>query len=306
MGNKDAVCKDIMSQERYFLDAVNNGVFAGKKVVRKVETLDPEERFFFKDNNAINRTRDILKKAVIKTDGSAIYAIIGIENQSEIHYAMCVKSGLYDMLQYNQQVENTKKKNKKKKVTGAEFLSGFRKQDTLLPVITLVIYYGPGIWDGARRLTDMFHMPQELKAYVNDYALNLIVPAEIEDFDKFETDLGKVFEILKYSENKNKMEQIIKNDPRYQSMENDSVRLINIMANTNFEINKKEEQTNMCKAMEEIKKRERTIGLEKGIEALVETMHEFGQPREIIVKQIEKKFSLTREESEKAVERYLD
>ena len=70
----------------------------------------------------------------------------------------------------------------------------------------------------------------------------------------------------------------------------------------------------MCKAMVEIKKREREIGFkegleesrEKGIGALVETMHEFGQPRENIVNQIEKKFSLTQDEAENAVERYLD
>ena len=62
----------------------------------------------------------------------------------------------------------------------------------------------------------------------------------------------------------------------------------------------------MYKAMEEIKKRERTIGLEKGIEALVETMHEFGYTKESIVKQVEKKFSLTRDEVENAVERNLE
>ena len=66
----------------------------------------------------------------------------------------------------------------------------------------------------------------------------------------------------------------------------------------------------MCKAMEEIKKREHTMGLEEGREegigALIETMHEFDYPKESIVKQIEKKFSLTRDEAENAVERYLD
>ena len=67
----------------------------------------------------------------------------------------------------------------------------------------------------------------------------------------------------------------------------------------------------MCKAMEEIKKREREKGFkegleesrEKGIGALVETMHEFDYSKERIVKQVEKKFSLTREEAENAVER---
>ena len=47
-------------------------------------------------------------------------------------------------------------------------------------------------------------------------------------------------------------------------------------------------------------------GLEKGIEALIVTMREFGQPRENIVKLVEKRFSLTRNEAENAVERYLE
>ena len=47
-------------------------------------------------------------------------------------------------------------------------------------------------------------------------------------------------------------------------------------------------------------------GLEKGIEALVETMHELGHSKESIVKQVEKRFSLTRDEAENAVERYFE
>ena len=46
--------------------------------------------------------------------------------------------------------------------------------------------------------------------------------------------------------------------------------------------------------------------MKKNIEALIETMCEFGHSKESIVKQIEKKFSLIREEAENAVERYLE
>ena len=44
----------------------------------------------------------------------------------------------------------------------------------------------------------------------------------------------------------------------------------------------------------------------KVIEALAETMCEFGHSKESIIKQVEKRFSLTREEAENAVERYLE
>ena len=38
-------------------------------------------------------------KAVM-TDGNMAYCILGIENQSDIHYAAPVKNGLYDLMQY--------------------------------------------------------------------------------------------------------------------------------------------------------------------------------------------------------------
>ena len=56
---------------------------------------------------------------------------------------MAVKNMLYDALQYAKQVEEAKKSYRDKnktadiKLSSEEFLSGFRKQDKLMPVITL-------------------------------------------------------------------------------------------------------------------------------------------------------------------------
>ena len=62
-----------------------------------------------------NKIRDILKGAVIKSDSSVTYTILGIENQSEIHYAMPVRNALYDALNYSAQVTAKTKENRKKK-----------------------------------------------------------------------------------------------------------------------------------------------------------------------------------------------
>ena len=48
--------------------------------------------------------RDILKRAEIKTDGKSAYLLLGIENQSEIHYAMVIRTMLYDALNYSAQM----------------------------------------------------------------------------------------------------------------------------------------------------------------------------------------------------------
>ncbi len=79
--------------------------------------------------------------------------LLGIENQTEVHYAMPVRNMLYDAMQYNQQVADTAAKHKeeksrrdkqKQKISNAEFLSGFHKDDKLIPVITLVLFFNAG------------------------------------------------------------------------------------------------------------------------------------------------------------------
>jgi hypothetical protein len=86
---------------------------------------------------------------------------------------MPVKDGLYDMIGYSKQVEENRKSLSKNssdaddaeiisedgvlriKLTSEEFLSGFRKEDRLIPIITAVIYVGAEPWTGPRCLFDM-------------------------------------------------------------------------------------------------------------------------------------------------------
>ena len=55
-------------------------------------------------NESVQKYRDILKAAVIMEDENADYLLLGIENQTEIHYAMPVRNMIYDALQYGNQV----------------------------------------------------------------------------------------------------------------------------------------------------------------------------------------------------------
>ena len=44
----------------------------------------------------------------ILKDGEKYLVLLGIENQSDVHYAMPVKNGLYDFMNYSRQVEEAK------------------------------------------------------------------------------------------------------------------------------------------------------------------------------------------------------
>ena len=59
--------------------------------------------------------------------------ILGIENQTDIHYAMPVRNAIYDVLQYGKQVSDVAalhRRNRKLRGRG-EFFSGFRKNQVL-------------------------------------------------------------------------------------------------------------------------------------------------------------------------------
>jgi hypothetical protein len=71
---------------------------------------------------------------------------------------------IYDALQYGKQVDETSRKNrkerKKKPHNRGEYLSGFYKEDRLIPVITFVIHFGADEWDGPMSIKEMMD-PQD-------------------------------------------------------------------------------------------------------------------------------------------------
>lgn len=148
-------------------------------------------------------------------DGRCIYVILGSEIQSSINYAMPVKDMLYGAIDYTKQVDEARKSYDHKssgadiisdengitfKLTSDEFLSGFRKDDRLTPVITATVYFGDKEWDGPLSLHEMFRCQDpEILNFVPDYRINLIAPANIPDGDfdaKFSTGLGLVFKTI--------------------------------------------------------------------------------------------------------------
>lgn len=61
----------------------------------------------------VQKYRDILKTAVIMQEAETYYLLLGIENQTDIHYAMPVRNMIYDALQYGRQVTDTAARHRK-------------------------------------------------------------------------------------------------------------------------------------------------------------------------------------------------
>lgn len=225
-------------------------------------------------------------------DDKAVYVLLGMEIQDKVNYGMPVKSGLYDMIGYANQVEEAgrsyrKKEEKKKgteetniavekgelkiKLSNAEFLSGWRKEDRLMPVITAVIFFNDMPWDGPRDLFDMIDIRDErLIPFLNNYKLNLISAADMkeEDFGKFHTSLGLVLNIVK--KQRNGADKVIE-DMGHKLIDHETAHFLNRVARLGLEYEEKE-----------------VIGA-------IEAYRDFGASNEDIIERIIKKFNVTRD-----------
>lgn len=233
--------------------------------------------------------RDILKHVVIKSYGDVYFMLVGIENQSEIHYVMPVKVMIYDALNYGAQVKEAERRhrNENESCTRAEFLSGFHADDKLTPIITLTVYLGAEQWDAPRCLCDMFRkIDDRITSLISDYKMHLVIPQEIDNFDKFRTTLGEVLAIIKVSEDREAMKQLIATNPQFAVMDNESVSAINTFIGVDIPVNKEGSVTNMCKAWEDQKEEGRLFevyssvqdgdyGVKRGAEKLGISEEEF-------------------------------
>ena len=136
MGKKNVVTKQYIGTNENFADIFNYYLYQGKQVIKpeELEEKDPTEliAFIAEDNDMVTKEkfRDILKKCIIKESDECMYVLLGIEAQSEVHYAMPVRNGLYDFLDYASQIQKIEKEHKNNKdLTGKEYLSKYTKSD---------------------------------------------------------------------------------------------------------------------------------------------------------------------------------
>ncbi len=196
----DVSLKRFWSRNDRFADLFNTCLYDGKEVL-KPETLrdmdtDVSVSMVSKElQKELKRTRDVVKMA---EDGRC-YRILGIENQQAIHYAMPLRCMVYDALIYLHQVEERTKENRRQKRYDnvEEFLSGWKKEDRLIPCYTIVIYWGERPWDGPKKLSDMVAFDTEgQKNQFHDYQMKLICVNEETDHSFRNEDVGKLFQTV--------------------------------------------------------------------------------------------------------------
>ena len=278
MGRIDTEVKHYMADNARFADAFNYYLYGGKQMIAPdgLSPLDTTEiaiPYGDEHKASVQKYRDLLKSWQVKTNGRAIYALLGTELESEVNYAMPVKAVLYDSLHYVTQVETIRKsirkslKKEKAPLTPGEFLSGFRKEDRLVPIVTLVLFLKDTEWDGPTHLREMFADTEaQLLSFVPDYRINLLAPNRIpkEDFDKFQTDVGPLLEYIKNQKDKEQLDKIMHENDRFRSVDSETASLINTITGSRLKFDTREEKIDMCKAIDDMRKESKEEGRTEG------------------------------------------
>ena len=170
----DTVLKNYWSGNEQFADLFNAVLFEGKQAIRpeELEDVDTEESSVLEHKDyaeSIRASRDNIKVSKRSTAFGVELVMLGMESQEHIHYAMPMRIMGYDYGTYKKQYDsNAKKYQTAKGLEEDEYLSGMKKTDRFIPVITMVVYYGEKPWDGAVSLHGMLNITEEMKAFVNE------------------------------------------------------------------------------------------------------------------------------------------
>ncbi|MCD8068521.1 MAG: Rpn family recombination-promoting nuclease/putative transposase, partial [Lachnospiraceae bacterium] len=166
-----------------FADFFNAVLYDGQNVIgaRELAPDDTDSSTVLEYKKAVESlegSRDKIKiHKKLGSDGKGT-GLLGLEFQDYISYLMPLKMMGYDYSAYHKlyksNAEQYQGEDSSKRMTRDEFLSRMKKEDRLMPIINIVVYYGQEPWDGPTALHEMLDIPPELERYVGNYRMLLV------------------------------------------------------------------------------------------------------------------------------------
>ena len=193
-------------------------------------------------------------------------------------------------------------------------MSRFRKKDRLIPIISLVFYYGSKPWDGPVDLYDMFQLEgtkeenEILEKYLPNYKINLVDAERLKDVEKFSNDLQVILTMLRYRDSKEELTDYINENKKFfQNVDYETSQAMKAFLNMKQipgEAEHKEEMIDMCKAIQEMYDDGVKDGIQQGIAATIRTCQNLNASRIETFNNVRKEYKLTEEQTEEYLNTY--
>ena len=255
MKEKDLSEKVLEDNNDIFADIVNVLLFDGEDTVEENTLVSTAVHSQYKDHSGKlhEQERDIAK---YWRKGNTDIVLYGIENQTKIENKMPVRIFGYEGASYR----------------------GQHDKKTIVPVITMVLYYGTDRrWTAPANIKSLIKVPDGLDKYVNDVKANVFEIAWLTDeqISKFKSDFKVV---ANFFVNKRKNKDYIPDDKTTIKHVDEILKFLSVMTGDNrYEelLADKEGVSNMCDVAQRLEDRGIQIGIEKGrIEGIIEGREE--------------------------------
>ena len=288
---KDFVSSVFFSDNDRYADIINGIGCDGMPFIKGEDLQELDTRVSIgrykragKRKQLITKYRDLMRKAAFGMN----FAMIGIENQSEIDYGLVLRVMCYDAGEYERQAAEIRKEVRKKhgNLGSGEYMYGFLRDSRLLPTITFVLYYGEEEWDGAQDLyglLDFMDLPESLRKKISNYQLHVVEVRKLKDTSMFQTDVKQVFDFIRFSNDKKKLRELISGDAAYQMLAEEAYDMVAAYVGEEEEMFKWKEKhkkggtINMCQGLREWLADERTEGRAEGrAEDIIELLSDCG------------------------------
>lgn len=244
MQQKDLSEKVLEDNNDIFADIVNVLLFDGEDTVEESSLVNTTVHSQYKDDSGklYEQERDVAK---YWRKGDTDIVLYGIENQTKVESRMPVRIFGYEGASYR----------------------GQHDKKTIVPVITMVLYYGTDRrWTAPANIKSLIKVPDGLDKYVNDVKANVFEIAWLTDdqISKFKSDFKIV---ANFFVNRRKNKDYIPDDKTTIKHVDEILKFLSVMTGDNrYEklLADKEGVSNMCDVAQRLEDRGIKKGIEKG------------------------------------------
>lgn len=276
MGQKDLSEKILEDYNDVFADIINGLIFHGEQRINQNDLQDVSVHSQYKadDKKLHEMERDISK---YWESGQIKFAILGLENQTVVDKNMPFRMIGYDGNSYRSQMLENKK---------------------IIPVITIVLYFGvKQHWCKERSLKSILEIPEGLEPYVNDYTVHVFEIAWLTDVEiaRFKSDFRIV---ANFFAQQRRNADYIPDDPTEIKHVDEVLKLLEVMTGdrryTDIAIENGREVHSMCEVADRLEQ----AGFIKGrAEEIIETGYEFHLSEDDILTRLQKKLNITSQQA---------
>lgn len=204
---KDLSTKAITKCKDVFSDICNVNLFQSRKQIlpEDLEPVGTEVEYRDANGELKEHRMDVRMK---HRNSNVDIALFCLENQSGISNIMPIRDMGYLYSSYSEQIREIKEKNREK---GLNFYSReIGDAQKMIPVISLILYYGYEDWTGPESVLDMLDISEEWRPFLEPLIANHqirvvhLARQDEETRKKYQSDFRHVVDYLAYVRQKNK------------------------------------------------------------------------------------------------------